>query len=147
MFKWEFADQKKAINWNLIIGSLVSFFLSYGIVDCVKCLLLIVSQWYGYFTSLFLIFLSLSISFSLFFRGEVVGRKCLKVRICACPKRDKEKEEKEAEKNTPNAPPKGKKRKVESSATPQNRSDSEDLTVYNFQVNLALNQSKVLNNN
>lgn len=67
-------------------------------------------------------------------KGEVVGRKCLKVRICACPKRDKEKEEKEAEKNTPNAPPKGKKRKVESSATPQNRSDSEDLTVYNFQM-------------
>lgn len=76
----------------------------------------------------------------------MVGRKSLKVRICACPKRDKEKEEKEAEKNTHN-PPKGKKRKVESSAAPQNRADSEDSTVYNFQVSLALNQSKVLNNN
>lgn len=79
--------------------------------------------------------------FFAFFRAKVVGRKSLKVRICACPKRDKEKEEKEAEKNTHSAPPKGKKRKVETLATPQNRiaTESEDFTVFNFQVNLALN--------
>lgn len=79
----------------------------------------------------------------------MVGRKSLKVRICACPKRDKEKEEKEAEKNIHNAPPKGKKRKMESAATPQNRiaAGPEDFSVYNLQVNLALNQSKVFNNN
>lgn len=27
------------------------------------------------------------------FRGDVVGRQCLSVKICSCPKRDKEREE------------------------------------------------------
>ncbi|KAL1501380.1 hypothetical protein ABEB36_006709 [Hypothenemus hampei] len=45
--------------------------------------------------------------------GQVLGRKCLKVRVCACPKRDKAKEEGELEKNGNIASvAKGKKRKV-----------------------------------
>ncbi|XP_066138795.1 cellular tumor antigen p53 isoform X2 [Euwallacea fornicatus] len=49
--------------------------------------------------------------------GSVLGRKALNVRICACPKRDKEKEEKEAEKSNHTSPPKGKKRKVDQHPT------------------------------
>ncbi|XP_063906619.1 cellular tumor antigen p53-like isoform X2 [Zophobas morio] len=41
--------------------------------------------------------------------GEVFGRRLLSVRICSCPKRDREKEEKDLEKNHP---PQAKKRKL-----------------------------------
>lgn len=43
--------------------------------------------------------------------GQVLGRQTLRVRICSCPKRDKEKEEKEYNDKTPLG--RGKKRKVE----------------------------------
>lgn len=44
--------------------------------------------------------------------GTILGRKALEVRICSCPKRDKEKEEKEHMAKG-NPPPKGKKRKLD----------------------------------
>ncbi|CAG9768787.1 unnamed protein product [Ceutorhynchus assimilis] len=45
--------------------------------------------------------------------GRILGRKCLQVRVCSCPKRDKDKEETEAQKANNGTAPRGKKRKVE----------------------------------
>lgn len=49
---------------------------------------------------------------SIYFSGSILGRRVLRVRICSCPKRDKEKEEKKFSKQE-NPPPMGKKRKVD----------------------------------
>lgn len=68
--------------------------------------------------------------------GTVLGRNCLKVRICACPKRDKEKEESEANK-TNNPEPRGKKRKAELVPPANSRkvlAHQEDLKVFTLNV-------------
>ncbi|CAH1163288.1 unnamed protein product [Phaedon cochleariae] len=45
------------------------------------------------------------------YTGKIYGRKSLNVRVCSCPKRDKEKDEKDNLEN--GQPPQGKKRKLE----------------------------------
>lgn len=45
-------------------------------------------------------------------RGNVLGRRKLAVRVCSCPKRDKEKEEKEHRESNQPAPSHGRKRKM-----------------------------------
>lgn len=56
-----------------------------------------------------------------------MGRRVLEVRVCSCPKRDKEKEEKECQKDGHELLPlSGKKRKVEKSST--------DLTEYKLSL-------------
>lgn len=52
------------------------------------------------------------------FRAQIQGRRVLQIRVCACPKRDKEKDEKE---HTHEQPPKGKKRKVTKTEKPENK--------------------------
>ncbi|RZC32704.1 P53 domain containing protein, partial [Asbolus verrucosus] len=62
--------------------------------------------------------------------GEVLGRRVLCVRICSCPKRDREKEEKKKE-NT------GKKRKIEKKvASPSPSTTAVDTRVFPFSVNI-----------
>ncbi|XP_050316130.1 cellular tumor antigen p53 [Anthonomus grandis grandis] len=73
-------------------------------------------------------------------QSQIVGRKCIKVRICSCPKRDKEKEEKEQMNGT--GPPKGKKRKVEhpiqsGKVLPM----GEDTNMYTIKLNLTGKQN------
>ena len=56
------------------------------------------------------------------FSGNVYGRKALNLRVCSCPKRDKDKEESAYLRNPITAPqmqPQGKKRKMENKAPSQ----------------------------
>ncbi|XP_018576453.1 cellular tumor antigen p53 [Anoplophora glabripennis] len=66
--------------------------------------------------------------------GHVLGRQTLRVRICSCPKRDKEKEEKEHSDNT--RLPRGKKRKVEKSEKKPVASSDVDNKEYKLTLNI-----------
>lgn len=75
---------------------------------------------------------------NIYFSGSILGRRVLRVRICSCPKRDKEKEEKKFSKQE-NPPPMGKKRKVENCkknapATILPTAGSTDVRLYSFTV-------------
>ncbi|XP_066256861.1 cellular tumor antigen p53 isoform X2 [Euwallacea similis] len=73
--------------------------------------------------------------------SRVLGRKALNVRICACPKRDKEKEEKEAGKSNHTSPPKGKKRKVDQHSTQGSKLTPQDDKTYKINLSCIGKQS------
>lgn len=76
----------------------------------------------------------------MFFSGSILGRRVLRVRICSCPKRDKEKDENKFCKQE-NQPPLGKRRKLDGKkiATPNNSSaSSSDVRLYSFTVSYIL---------
>ncbi|XP_060524253.1 cellular tumor antigen p53 isoform X2 [Cylas formicarius] len=81
--------------------------------------------------------------------GKVVGRKCLNVRICACPKRDKEKEEKEHHKDKYGGLPKGKKRKLDGNTSSGKIIMNPEKEFKEYSVNLKIvgkqNLLKILN--
>ncbi|XP_072382329.1 cellular tumor antigen p53 isoform X1 [Diabrotica undecimpunctata] len=66
--------------------------------------------------------------------SQIYGRKTLNVRICSCPKRDKEKEE--ADDSGKTQPPKGKKRKLDKSAK-KIVSNNQDLREFTIQIPIA----------
>ncbi|KAL1460890.1 hypothetical protein WDU94_012826 [Cyamophila willieti] len=57
--------------------------------------------------------------------GQILGRRSLSVKICACPKRDKEKEEKEFQTSGSNRRVKGRKRSLETRVKEEMMDDSE----------------------
>lgn len=66
--------------------------------------------------------------------GRVLGRRKLSVRVCSCPKRDKEKEEKEfsehmAAHNQGTAPPHGRKRKLTNSKKSSYQNNVTDASI------------------
>ncbi|XP_035732100.1 cellular tumor antigen p53-like [Vespa mandarinia] len=63
---------------------------------------------------------------------KVIGRRRLLVRVCSCPKRDKEKEEAEVMNTLPNS----KKRKLSASQNKKVMLPSYDTHVYNVQLNI-----------
>ncbi|KAK9891721.1 hypothetical protein WA026_016517 [Henosepilachna vigintioctopunctata] len=75
------------------------------------------------------------------YEGQILGRRILNVRICSCPKRDKEKEEKDTQnKDTPSH---GKKRKLEGKVekiekkAPSVDTLANDNNIHTITVNLA----------
>nr|ALE99282.1 cellular tumor antigen p53 [Dastarcus helophoroides] len=67
--------------------------------------------------------------------GEVLGRRVLNVRVCSCPKRDKEKEEKEvADKGVP----RGKKRKLEKSGDKKIFVPGDHMDTNKYELNIPI---------
>ncbi|RZC32703.1 P53 domain containing protein [Asbolus verrucosus] len=65
--------------------------------------------------------------------GQVLGRRIVAVRVCSCPKRDREKEERDAEKSEKASSPQGKKRKL--APAPPSGCDV-DAKIYPLNINV-----------
>lgn len=66
-------------------------------------------------------------------QGEVLGRRILNVRICSCPKRDKEKEEKDAQGSKSH----GKKRKIDSGDKSDKKIEPKDKNIHTLTLEIA----------
>lgn len=68
--------------------------------------------------------------------ADVLGRRILKVRICSCPKRDKENEEKAHYQKDSSEQPHGKKRKLEKKQPLSSSQELSDTKIYKLEINI-----------